>query len=263
MKISRILISFLLLLALAFPKISSAQINKVPNLKYHDFEPYFFGFILAANQMDFTIETVENFQQLSFNQSQIDEDDLPTTTNFDHLSVYGITSTPTLGFTVGIVGDLMLGKHFDFRFIPSLAFGSRILRYDLREYVGIDSIIPFVMDQKITSTFIELPLLLKFKSARVHNFRAYAIGGIKYNFDLASQANKKELGNFEPKLFRADTQVVGGAGFDFFMNWFKFGVEFTMNYGLRDMLLRENNIYTDGIKSLRSKIFMITFTFEG
>lgn len=261
MKIPRLCIFLFFAIILTSSQFSLAQVNKVPNLKYHDFEPYFFGFILAGNEMNFVIEPKDNFQQIYFKGKQLPQKDLPVFP-VDSASIYGINTIPTLGFTVGIVGDLRLGKHFDFRFIPSLAFGSRILDYDLRAYRETDTI-AFVSEQKVSSTFIELPLLLKFKSDRLFNTRTYVIGGIKYSFDLGSQANKKEENNYEPKLFRSDTYMVGGAGFDFFMNWFKFGVEFSMSYGLRDMLLRENNIYTDGIKSLKSKIFMLTFTFEG
>lgn len=262
MKISRIWISFFFFFAIVSSQFSIAQVTKVPNLKYHDYEPYFFGFILAANQMDFVINTKDNFQQIYFKGGQLPAQDNPAFFS-DSASVYGITSTPTLGFTVGIVGDLRLAKYLDFRIIPSLAFGNRILNYDIRGYRPADTL-SVVSKQKISSTFIEVPLLLKFKSARVNNMRAYVIGGIKYSFDLASQAKKKdETKNFEPKLFTTDTQITGGAGLDFFMNWFKFGVEFTMSYGLKDMLLRENTIFTEGIESLKSKIFMVTFTFEG
>jgi len=261
LKISRIWISFFFFFIIVSTQFSFAQVNKAPNLKYHDYEPYFFGFILAANQMDFVINTREGFQQL-----YIPVDSLPTDmqlANVDSASVYGITSTPNLGFTVGIVGDLRLGKYFNFRFIPSLAFGNRILNYDIRLHKS-DTFDTIVSNQKVSSTFIELPMLLKFRSARIHNFRAYVIGGVKYSFDLASQANKKdEIRNYDPKLYRTDTQITGGAGMDFFMNWFKFGVELTMSYGLRDMLLQEGTIYTNGIESLKSKIFMLTFTFEG
>jgi hypothetical protein len=261
LKISRIWISFFFFFTIVFSQFSIAQDSRVPNLKYHDYEPYFFGFILAANQMDFIINTSDDFQQMTFPR-----DSLPTDlqlANVQSASVYGITSTPNLGFTVGIVGDLRLGKYFNFRFIPSLAFGNRILNYDIRLH-KTDTFDTIVSNQKVSSTFIELPMLLKFRSARVHNFRAYVIGGVKYSFDLASQANKKdEIRNYDPKLYRTDTQITGGAGLDFFMNWFKFGVELTMSYGLRDMLLQEGTIYTNGIESLKSKIFMFTFTFEG
>jgi hypothetical protein len=35
-----------------------------------------------------------------------------------------------------------------------------------------------------------------------------------------------------------------------------------MSYGLFDLLIRENNIYTGGIESLNSKVFQIAFSFE-
>ena len=73
---------------------------------------------------------------------------------------------------------------------------------------------------------------------------------------------KTEKNNYEPKLFRPHTYGVLGGGTEFYMNWFKLGVELTMSYGSRDMLLREGNMYTNSIESLRSKIFMFTFTFE-
>jgi hypothetical protein len=92
--------------------------------------------------------------------------------------------------------------------------------------------------------------------------RAYVFGGIKFSFDLASQANKEDNNLKTPKLYRSDTYGLIGAGLDFYMNWFKFGIEFNMSYGFRDILVKEDNIYTGGIESLRSKIFMLTFTFE-
>ena len=63
-------------------------------------------------------------------------------------------------------------------------------------------------------------------------------------------------------LLRTDTYGVLGGGIEFYMNWFKLGVELTMSYGSRDILLREGNMYANSIESLRSKVFMFTFTFE-
>lgn len=180
--------------------------------------------------------------------------------------IYGIRANPSIGFSVGIVGDLRLGEYFNLRFIPTLSFGRRELEYDIKLFndsnqpILNDSI--FTVVKQINTTFLEFPLLIKYKSKRVHNMRAYVIGGAKVSFDLASQANKEEEFNYDPKLFRSDTYGTLGAGMDFYMNWFKFGVELTMSYGFRDILLREGNLYTDSIESLRSKVFMFTFTFE-
>ncbi len=251
-------IVFILFFVITFS--SYAQVTKVPNLKLYDYEPYHFGFIIAVNQMNFVIETKENIHQLYFKDKQLPQADLPVYP-VDSAMIYGIEPETTFGFAVGIVGDLRIGNYFNLRAVPSLAFGSRFINYDLRLYQGMDTV-SFVSRQKINSTFVDFPFYLKYKSKRVHNMRAYVFGGVKFSFDLASQAKKKEDDNYEPKLYRSDTYGLIGAGMDFYMNWFKFGVEFNMSYGLRDVLVREGNIYTDGIESLRSKIFMLTFTFE-
>lgn len=242
-----------------------AQVNRVPNLKFYDDDRLHFGFILAANQMNFIIRNKENIHDIYYKGIQIPERDMRLS-NIDSAIVYGIRSSPNLGFTVGIVGDHRLGEFFNFRFIPSLSFGSRELIYDTRAFIkgtnNRDSTVVRNLTQKINSTYVEFPFLLKYKSRRVHNFRAYVIGGVKYSFDLASQAKKTEINNYEPKLFQSDSYYILGAGSDIYMNWFKFGIELSMSYGMRDMLLRENNLYTNSIESLRSKIFMLTFTFE-
>ncbi|NCA84006.1 MAG: PorT family protein [Clostridia bacterium] len=257
-KVLRVLL--IIFVTLFFGAGVQAQVNKIPNLKLYDYEQLHFGFIISGNQMDFVVDPVDNLQQLYFKGRELPESDLGYG-NVDSAQVYGILPLPNVGFTVGIVGDLRLGEYFNLRFIPSLAFGRRDLSYDTRLFQDTDTI-RVVLIQKIQSTFIEFPFLLKYKSKRINNFRAYVTGGVKFSFDLASQANKTEENNYEPKLFRTDTYGVLGGGVEFYMNWFKLGVELTMSYGGRDMLLREGNLYTNSIESLRSKMFMFTFTFE-
>ncbi len=239
---------------------SYSQVNKVPNLKLYDYELFHFGFILAVNQMNFVVKTKENLHQLYFKDKQLPQGDLPIYP-VDSAMVFGIEPEPTMGFSVGIVGDMRMGKYFNLRFVPTLAFGSRTLIYDLRLFKEGDTV-PFVSKQKINSTFLDFPFYIKYKSKRVHNMRAYIFAGIKFSFDLASQAKKKEENNYEPKLLGQDTYAMIGTGVDIYMNWFKFGIEVNMSYGLRDILLQEDNLYTGGIESLRSKVFMLTFTFE-
>ena len=264
MKYYKVLRAFFIIATIIFGAGLKAQVNKIPNLKLYDYDQLHFGFIISGNQMNFIVNPVDNLQQLYFKGSV----ELPSTIDYaDSAQVYGILSLPTVGFTVGIVGDLRLGEYFNLRFIPSLAFGRRDLHYDTRIYRNSDlfpdsDTIRIVLKQKIQSTFIEFPFLLKYKSKRVNNFRAYVTGGVKFSFDLASQAHKTEENNFEPKLFRTDTYGVLGGGVEIYMNWFKLGMDLTMSYGARDMLLREGNMYTNSIESLRSKIFMLTFTFE-
>lgn len=240
-----------------------AQINKVPNLKLYDYERLHFGFILVANEMDFVIKPKEDLYKTYWDSIPNDGD----LKGAFGARIYGIRPRPTTGFSVGIVGDLRLGDYFNLRFIPTLTFGRREIQYDVQLFddnnqpiFPNDSVI--TIPKKINSTYIEFPFFLKYKSKRDHNMRAYVLGGVKFSFDLASEAHKNEESNYDPKLLRTDTYGTIGGGLDFYMNWFKFGVELTMSYGVRDMLLREGTLYTDSIESLRSKIFMLTFTFE-
>jgi hypothetical protein len=222
----------------------------------YDYAKYHFGFILAVNQMNFTIKPIDNLSLVMFDSIQAKE------INADSVFIYSILSSPTTGFTVGIIGNLRLGNYFDLRFIPSLSFGERYIDYVFLKYRKGNA--TYVDQRKnIASTFIELPLQIKYKSKRLNNFRAYLLGGLNARFDLASDAKKKkEVGIVQVKLKSSDLYGEIGMGFDFYFEWFKFGTELKMSYGFLDVLKHENNIYTDGIAKLHSKIFQLTFTFE-
>ena len=235
---------------------SYGQRKQVENMPTYDFSKYHFGFILAVNQMHFVIKPVENFQNITFDSVASSE------INADSSKIFSIESEPNYGFTVGIVSNLRINNSLDLRFIPSLAFGERNLDYRFMKYRDNDSILVDVR-KNIPSTFVEFPFHIKYKSRRLNNFRAYVLSGINYRIDLSSQAKKrKDSGQIQVKLNRHDIYYDLGVGFDFYFEWFKFGTEFKMSYGVLDVLKRENNIYTDGIDRLSSKVFQFTFTFE-
>ena len=249
-----LLVAISLFLFLSFD--ARAQRRKLENMPTYDYTRYHFGFILALNQMQFRIKPAEGLNTKMFNSIQAKE------INADSAMIYSIEDRPTMGFTVGIVGNLRLGEYTDLRIIPSLSFGERYIEYRFLKYRNGEAELIDV-DKNIPSTFIELPLQLKYKSARLNNFRAYVLGGFNYRIDLASQAKKnKDAAEVQVKLLRNDLSGEVGVGFDFYFEWFKFGTELKMSYGFWDMLKHEDNIYTEGIEKLRSKIFQITFTFE-
>ena len=90
----------------------------MPNLKLYDFEPYHFGFILASNQMNFSLEVKDDLH-LRYYQSDETPDEIFISEG-DSVRLLGIESLPTIGFSVGIVGNLRVGNYFDLRFVPSL-----------------------------------------------------------------------------------------------------------------------------------------------
>jgi hypothetical protein len=245
---------FVLLTATSFE--ASAQKRKVLNLPTYDQAPYHFGFILGINQMLFTVKPIDDVAFKKWDQTQSPD------IFADSIFVYGITSSPTPGFTIGILGNLRLGNYTDLRFIPSLSFGERILNYDILAWDEGD---PQRIEttKSITTTIIDFPLEFKYKSRRLNNFRAYVLGGASFTLDLASQRKAEASSNdVTVKIEKNDLMLSAGVGFDFYTTYFKFGTQLKMSYGLNNMIKKEGNLYSDSIESLRSKVFLLSFTFE-
>ena len=246
----------LLALIMAFGLNSFAQKRKVLNLPTYDQQPYHFGFILAANTMSFNIQPMADLPFKKWTTDQSPD------VFADSLYVYELTSRGTPGFSIGILGNLRLAKYLDLRFVPTLSFGERILTYNILAYKdGVESFVK--VDKSITSTILEFPLFLKYKSKRLNNFAAYVTGGLNYTLDLTSQKKAdKNLNDVTIKLKKHDVLAQIGVGVDFYTDYFKFGTEVRMGYGLTNLIKQEGNIYTDSIDKLNSKIFLLSFTFE-
>jgi len=232
--------------------------RQVENMPSYDLKKYHFGFVLAMNQMHFTVKPLEGLNFKMFDEEQSRD------FSGDSAMLYSVEHAPSTGFTVGIVTNLRLARYFDLRFIPSLSFGERYLDYRILKFRGTDEPVILNIRKSVPSTFVELPFHLKYKAMRMNNFRPYVMSGFNYRIDLASQAKKKNDAAAKTiiKLSRSDIYFEIGMGVDFYFEWFKMGTEIKMSYGAFDILKRENNIYTNGIDKLNSKIFQFSLTFE-
>ena len=260
-------LSTIVLLLTLWVAPAQAQRRVVHYLPKYEQEPYHFGFLIAYNQMMYSIKTTENYQ----NKPQ-PADSWPngqySVPNTECIYVHNIETEQTPGFTVGIIGSKRLGRYFDLRFIPSLSFSERRMHYRLA-IKGKDG----TMDMKditksIGTTFVEFPLNIKYRSKRYNNIGAYVFGGINPKLDLASQKDNKETdgqGNeFINNLVTKRFDIAGelGAGFDFYNQWFKMGIEVKMSYGVLDIVKNEAYIYTAPIDQLRNKLFQVSVLFE-
>ncbi len=236
-----VLRTFIPLLLLLLPLTGMAQQTKVQNLPNFDQRQYHFGFTLGYNSADLYMDPKENLGQVD--------------------SLIGVRNQRKPGFDLGIVSSLHLNKNISLRFLPSLSFQDRVLEYSFLEP---DSSIELV-SRRIGSTFVNFPLNVKFRTNRINNFAAYIITGAKYGIDMASdedvdnQASNKII----VKLKRHDYAAQVGAGFDFFMKYFKFGIELKLSTGLRDLVIHEDTIFSRPIESGRTKLFLLSLTFEG
>ena len=212
----------------------------VPNKLKYDNQLFHFGFLIGFNIYDFSVKSK------------------PDLAEYDSLMV--INTSGRGGFNLGIVTNLRLGKYFDLRFVPGLAFGDRVVNYTIKYSTGNE----LVTKKNIESVYMELPLLLKFKSSRMHNVRVFVIAGAQYSLDLLSAAKKKDRNPRDVilKLYPHDALVTAGAGLDFYCTYFKLTTEFRMSFGMVNLLKMEPNLYATSVTSLRSKQIQISLIFE-
>ena len=233
----------LLILFLFIFGLTSAQKSTTLNLPKFDHRFMHFGFLLGVNSANFALDRYS-----------------PNVEGSD--SLYILEPNSTTGFNLGIISAMHLGEHFSLRFTPNLAFAQCKLTYTFQTIEGEKK---YVKD--IESTLINLPLNLKFKSTRVNNFSAYIIGGFAYSLDLASNESavndSKDPNDIIVKLKPNDFMGQIGFGTDFYLEYFKFGVELKMSYGLKGLDVKEDNAFSNPIEKLKSKMFLLSLTFEG
>jgi len=150
-----------------------------------------------------------------------------------------------VGFLVGIVSELRLGDDWGLRFLPGLEFATRSLVYT--QVPEVENNKQYAYNE---SVYVSLPLMLKYKAKRINNFRPFITAGSSYKFDF--QKHDKM-----------------GAGSDFYLPYFKFGIELRFSLGLTDVLVHRPDPknpgyedYTQSLSKLRARIFTICFNFE-
>jgi hypothetical protein len=210
----------------------------VKNLPKYDQQPIHFGFSLGMNSSTFRAVLVSDYHITD--------------------SIYTISPSASAGLNLGIISNLRIGKHFDLRFIPSLSFSQRNLEYFFLYAPGNGA----TTLKKVESTYLEFPLVLKFKSARINNYRIYVLGGAKYAIDMVSQAKVVAVDKELVKLQRHDYGYEIGIGFDFYMPYFKFSPEIKMYHGLPNLLVKDGTKYSNPLEALYAKSFILSLTFE-
>lgn len=163
------------------------------------------------------------------------------------------------GFHVSVISDLRLNDFFTLRFLPGISLGQRtILFYDEQKTV--------VSKMKIESTYIDLPLLIKYRATRINNTRPYLIGGVNVRNDMARNKEFNEDEEIYIKLKPFDIYGELGFGIDFYSTYFKFSMEVKYSVGtfnnVSSSAAEEAPQYANSIDKLNSRMFLISLHFE-
>ena len=222
-------------LLLAVVAAGQAQFKKDPilNLQNEDKKTLNWGYYLGFNQFDFKFDYTN---------------DLPI-----------VTVETSLGFNVGLIGELRLNEFLDVRFEPGLFYSRRLL-----EFPGFENTNDALREAK--STYISFPLLLKASARRFGNWKPYLIGGVSTALNLGS--NEGSLDDNSSGTFRMKKQVYNyelGFGIDFYLEYFKFSPSIRGVFAISDELVPDadpNSPWTGNIEAMRTRGFFINFTFE-
>ena len=161
------------------------------------------------------------------------------------------------GFNLGLLGNLKLTNFVDLRFVPSLAFAEKRLKYIYG--MPADS----TADRGIEAIYMHLPLQLKFKSDRINNFRFYALIGGKFDYDLAANARSRRTDEFL-KISPIDYGYEVGVGFEFFNESFIFSPEIKLSQGVNNQLFPDHSLpLTNAIQRLLTRMIVISIHLEG
>ena len=152
---------WLFALTLLGQNASHAQRGRM-NLPNFDARPYHFGFILSGNQSDFKFAVADSLG--------------PT--------FRGVSNQPQGGFNMHLMASYTLTRHLRVRFVPGLSFQERALLY---RFAGNAEQL-----ERTSAVNLDVPLLIKWRTDRMTNVAAYALGGVKYLRDFQSQEDVRQ-----------------------------------------------------------------------
>jgi hypothetical protein len=233
-------IVFLLGLLTAGARVD-AQLRDQLNLPDHDSKPFYLGIGFMYEQSHFQVSAHPKFLQSD--------------------SVLYVNPLNTGGFGVSGMFTFHVMDHLEFRVaFPEFIFASNTLAYHVNYPPAGET---NLATKQIQSLLLGFPAHVKFLSDRINNFRVYMLGGINYQYDLASNSSARKAQDLV-KLSPSDFSVEGGIGFQFYFPVFILSPELKFSEGIKNVHDRDPNLqYSNVIDKLKTRMIVFSLIFEG
>ncbi len=228
----RFIVGTVLLLLISFNGFSQGS-TKFLNLPNYDDKPIHYGFHLSLNHSAFRVTHSQWF---------VDNDTIAT-----------LRGSGQSGFGLGFIFNFRVFKYGDVRLLPTVAFYTRTMEFGIK---GEDD--PVIAS--IQSSFVDLPILFKYKAKRRSNTRAYMVGGVKFGFEVGGK--KKRDDDDELVVNTLDLSLEYGVGLDMYSQYFKFAPELRFSLGLLNMLKSTQSIYSQPVDKLSTYTVSLFLNFE-
>lgn len=235
MKNSILIIAFILLAQTASAQLFSKE--RLANIENFDNKFLTWGYYLGFNSYDFKIEY----------KNQINDE------------LTDVIVDPQGGFNVGLIGDMRLTPYINLRLEPGLYFTQRNLMF--QNFAEQNDAL-----REVKSTYIHVPLLLKFSTKRLNNFRPFVVAGVSRSLNLGSNENNpedNEQGQF--RMTSGTSYFELGFGVDFYLFYFKFTPSIRGVFAASNELIPDDDIFspwTANIEKLSTRGIFVNFTFQ-
>jgi len=226
---------FILIFLISITSTLFAQKSKYRRTfhEYYDSRPLHFGFLFGLAGSSF------NYSSINSNGDEI-------------------LSPKHFGFQIGGTVNYALSQHFEIKSGINVALFERHLDINMLNDLAVK---PAKVTRNLNllreSTWLEIPIAMKFRSLRRKNHRFYVLAGAKIGLE-ANTRNKDFSGltdDYNRSIYakKADFTLEYGIGFEQFFQFFKFSPEIRFSHGMF-------NVYKspDGIDAVSMRIRDIT-----
>jgi len=205
--------------------------EKLKNKENFDKQRWSWGYFLGFNSYDFKFDYEEGASDVIVEKS--------------------------IGFNVGLLGNLRINDYIDLRLEPGVVFASRNLTFPD---------IPEDNFREVKSTYVHIPLLVKFSTKRLNNFKPFVVAGVSTSINLSSnEKNPDDNNSGEFRMINSTNYYEVGFGVDLYLPYFKFTPSIRGIFAISDELKQDddpNSAYTGNINSMQSRGIFINFTFQ-
>jgi hypothetical protein len=204
---------FGLIIALCLTFSLKSQVNKYVQLhdEYYDSKPVHFGFMISHASTNFLLGAAP----------------LNLSNGTPRLAL-NASSPKTSGFQIGGTVNYAYDKHYEIRSGLNIALYERQIEFNEVTPTGINPTKTYFRE----STWLEIPVNLKYRSLRRKNHRIYILGGFK----LGIEANVRRTGE-QIQAKTTDMSLEYGFGFEKFYKFFKFNPELKFSHGVNNLYL--------------------------
>ncbi len=227
-----ILIAFVLLSLTVQDASAQGQGYRRKHLEYYDDKPIHYGILFAMPTTRYKIEHNSTFMSTD--------------------SAFAIQSPRNTAFRMGFIVNAFLTERFDIRLTPSVSLYDRQIKYSYPNSQKVE---------KRESTWIEFPLLLKYKSERRVNSRMYLVAGMSMAIETNVRRGRGgNAGTLDTKS--TDFTIDYGVGYERFFEFFKFSPELRFSHGIGNVFQPSANSLSKGINKLSTHTVTLYLNFE-